>query len=107
MTEKELRRLKRSELLEIILMLKENEKKLQEENQQLVEKLMKLSERISLRQLALSADDALGTAVSEMDEAYFAFKGAAERYRVLMEELGADAIQGKPDLYRGSVNEEE
>ena len=107
MKEKELKNLKRSELLEIILMLKKNEQDLLEQNKKLTEQLMKLSERISLRQLALSADDALGTAVTEMDDAYFAFKRSAEKYRTLMEELGADAIQGKPDIYEGPMSNEE
>ncbi len=107
MKEKELKNLKRSELLEIILMLKKSEQELQEENKKLAEQLIELSKRISLRQLALSADDALGTAVTEMDDAYIAFKRSAEKYCILMEELGADAIQGKPDIYEGPISDEE
>ncbi len=95
MTKKDLKKLSRSELLEIILMLKENEKSLQDENKKLAEQLMKLSERITLRQLALSVDESLGGAVAEMEDKYFAFKKSAENYRMLMEEFGADAIQKK------------
>ncbi len=95
MTDKELKRLSRSELLEIILMLKENEKKLQEENKKLSEKLSKISKQISVRRKALASDNALGNSFDEMDKAYETFKSAAVKFRVLLEESGSDVAQSR------------
>ncbi len=95
MTDKELKRLSRSELLEIILMMKENEKKLQEENSELHQQLDKLSKQISARKNALISDNALGNSFEEMDKAYALFKKASSKYRVLLEESGSDIVQDK------------
>ncbi len=107
MDNKELKRLKRSELLEIILMLKENEKTLQEENRDLKEQLTRLTKEISSRRSALASDDVLGRSFEEMEKTYLAFKNAAKKYCVLMEEVGADTASGESEIYRGLINNEE
>ncbi len=94
MTDKELKRLSRTELLEIILMMKENEKKLQEENKKLSEELGKISRQISARRNALLSDNALGNSFEEMDKAYDMFKIASVKFRVLLEESGSNIAQG-------------
>ena len=95
MTDKELKRLTRSELLEIILMLKEKERVLAEENQVLSEKLEKISEQILAKKSALAADNALGNAFAEMNKAYSMFKKKAVKYHVLLEEAGMNAVGKK------------
>ncbi len=86
MKEKDLKKLKRSELIEIILMLKENEKVLMEQNRQ-------LSERIVARNLTLSTDKDLGMAAIELECAFTEMKMAARKYKALLEEIGMDAIE--------------
>ncbi len=93
--EKALKKLKRSELLEIILLLKEREKTLREENENLTEQLEKFSERIAIRENALKMDNVLGAAFSQVEEAYFEFQKLVLKYQILIEEVGADLVEKK------------
>ncbi len=92
---KNLKKLKRSELLDIIVLLKEREKTLKAQNENLTHQLEKFSERIAIRENALKMDDVLGAAFRQVEDAYFEFQKLILKYQVLIEEVGADLVEKK------------
>ncbi len=98
--ENRLRKLRRTELLEIILMLQKSEQSLQEENQSLKEQLDKINEKMAIRRQLLKEDKKLGVAVKQMENTYSMFRNSADQYYILLEELGADIAEKMP-LIRG------
>ncbi len=93
--ENKLRKLRRSELLEIILMLKENEKSMEQENEDLKEELKIIKQKIDFRKTALEKDDTLGNAATELADSFYEFRHKAAVYYALLEESGENAVEGK------------
>ena len=102
--ENKLRKLRRSELLEIILMLKENEKSMEQENEDLKEELKIIKKKIDLRKTALEKDQALGNAASELEDSFYEFRRKAAMYYALLEESGENAVEGK--AHKGYIADE-
>ncbi len=103
--ENRLRRLNRSELLEIILLLKENEKALEKENKELAARLESITKKVIARRTALKADNAFSSAACELEETYFTFKRAAARYYAMLEELGENIVEDR--INKGHTADEE
>ncbi len=90
-----LKKLKRTDLLEIILLLKEKEKSLEEENQDLREQLEALKKKVNLRKNALKKDDALGSEATNLENLFYDFINKAAMYYALLEELGENAAEDR------------
>lgn len=102
--ENRLRKLKRSELLEIILMLKENEKSLEQEKNELKNQLEIIKKKIDIRKTALEKDDTLGNAATELEDSFYEFRRKAAMYYAILEELGENAVEDK--AHKGHIADE-
>ncbi len=88
MTDKELKKLSRAELLEIILMLQQNQEKLSHENCSLK---MELERRTQMVQ----RDAAFGEAAEQLNRALKELKTAADRYVFTLESEAVQMIESK------------
>ncbi len=79
MTDKELKKLKRSELLEIILVLQDKQDELQAEND-------RLRHELEYRHEMLLSDEAFGGPAAKLSSAIKELKQAADAYLLRMEE---------------------
>ena len=90
MTDKEMKKLNRSELLEIILVLQRRQETLAKENEMLK---AELERRTSL----LCNDETFGAASSDLDHALKQFKLAVDRYVFHLETEAVNLIESKGD----------
>ncbi len=94
MTDKDFKRLNRTELLEVILMLQKRERELLTENQDLREQTQSLKEKLNARQWMLNV--ILGSTALETDETFAALREAVHRYRAGLEKLQPAAPEEDP-----------
>ncbi len=85
MTDKELKRLSRIELLEIIHMLQENEQRLIKENQ-------KLTEELNGRRELLAKNKTFSDIAENLDEAVEHLHAVAKQYQLLLESEGSKVL---------------
>lgn len=88
MTDKELKKLSRAELLKIILMLQQNQEKLAREN-----RTLKLE--LERRRILVQNDEAFGDVAVQLDEALKELKTAADQYILRLEIEAANIIESK------------
>ncbi len=100
MTDKELKKLKRSELLEIILLLQDKQELLIEENKQLKSKL-------EARHQKLLDDEAFGGVAASLNAAIKELKRSADSYLLKLEEETEKVINSKDKNGNEEDNEEE
>ncbi len=94
MTDRDLKRLNRTELLEVILLLQKKEQELLTENQDLREQTQSLKEKLNARQWMLNV--ILGSMALETDETFSSLKEAVHRYRADLEKLQPFAPEEDP-----------
>lgn len=92
MTDKELKKLSRSELLEIILMLQQNQEKLISENNT-------LKAELDRRATMVRSNTSFGEVAVQLDNAMKEFKFAADRYILRLEKEAAYIIESKGNDY--------
>ncbi len=88
LTDKEMKKLSRSELLEIILMLQENQEKLSNEN-------CLLKSELKRRTALVKNDAAFGEVAERLDAAIREFNTAANQYVLRLESEAVAVIESK------------
>ena len=91
MTDKELKRLSRIELLEIVRMLQQNEKRLSEENEQ-------LKNELNFRRSLISKSESYGNAQETLDQAVSFLNKTVKLYQLMLERDTADLLKKSESL---------